>query len=89
MIIYIDRSFEKDTDRIRDKYLLSKIADCIEQIENAENIQAIKNIKKLQGTDKYYRIKLGDYRIGIQITNNTIEFIRCLPRKDIYKYFPK
>ena len=35
-----------------------------------------------------YRIRLGDYRIGIEIQKDTIIFTRFLHRKDIYKFFP-
>jgi mRNA interferase RelE/StbE len=89
MIIKIDKAFKKDTNKIKDSLLLSKIADCIEEIEYADNILLIKNLKKLKGINKFYRIRLGEYRLGLQIVNETVEFIRCLHRKDIYKYFPK
>jgi mRNA interferase RelE/StbE len=36
----------------------------------------------------YYRIRLGDYRVGLKIENNTVCFVRFLHRKDIYRYFP-
>ena len=54
-----------------------------------DNIKAIKNIKKLKGHHDFYRIRIGDYRIGLESKNKTIELIRFLHRKDIYKYFPK
>ena len=60
MIIRIDKTFEKDTDKINNKTLLLKIADCIEVVKNVESIQSIKNLKKLKGTNSYYRIKIGD-----------------------------
>ena len=49
---------------------------------------------KLQGYDHYYRIRVGDYRLGISIaitleeTEEMFRFVRCLHRKDIYKRFP-
>ena len=89
MIVRIDKSFEKDTDKIKDRTLLVKIADCIEGIQNADHIKTIKNIKKLKGSNNFYRLKIGEYRIGIEIENDTVELIRFLHRKDIYKYFPK
>lgn len=88
MKIIIDRSFEKDTNRIKDKFLLEKIADCIENIQNADNMQALHNLKKLKGGTIYYRIRIGDYRIGAIVKSNTIIFIRFLHRKAIYNYFP-
>lgn len=89
MIVRIDKSFEKDTDKIKDKNLLYGIADCIDLLVKADNIKSIKSIKKLKGANSFYRIRLGDYRIGLEIKNETIELIRFLHRKEIYKFFPK
>jgi len=89
MIVKIDKSFQKDVRRLNNRALNLRIARIIEQSQAAESIRQIKNLKKLQNSQNCYRIKLGDYRLGIIITAYNIEFIRCLHRKDIYKYFPK
>jgi mRNA interferase RelE/StbE len=89
MQVKIDKSFQKDTRKIKDKLLLNKIAAVISEVQKAENINQIKNLKKLKGSAENYRIKLGAYRLGIIISGSSFEFIRCLHRKDIYKYFPK
>ena len=89
MIVKIDKSFAKDTGKINNKSFLAKVADCIEEVQRAHAITEIHNIKKLKGNTRYYRNRIGDYRLGIEIYQTTVEFIRCLPRKDIYKYFPK
>jgi len=89
MEIKIDKSFQKDTKRIKDKKVLSRIANTIANVQRAKTLEEIKSIKKIQGTQSMYRIRIGDYRLGITIFDNKVEFIRCLHRKDIYKYFPK
>ncbi len=43
---------------------------------------------KLEGYEDYYKIRIGRYRIWFMYKNNTIEFIRFLPRKIAYKFFP-
>jgi hypothetical protein len=48
MKILIDRSFEKDTDKLTDQKLLHSIADCIEGILNADKLSDIPNCKKLK-----------------------------------------
>lgn len=53
MIIKIDRSFEKDTDKIKDKKILNLIADCIENVQNAKRVNEISQIKKLQGYNSH------------------------------------
>jgi mRNA interferase RelE/StbE len=60
----------------------------IEEIESANSLLDINNIKKLSGDKISYRIRLGDYRLGIFYENNTVELVRFVHRKDIYKVFP-
>ncbi|MEH2352947.1 type II toxin-antitoxin system RelE family toxin [Nostoc sp.] len=60
-----------------------------EDIPQISNFEEITNIKKLQGYDDIYRIRIGDYRIGIIFDGETLIFQRVLHRKDIYRYFPK
>jgi mRNA interferase RelE/StbE len=88
MEIKIEKSFQKDTRKIKDKTVLQKVANTIANVQRAQNLDEIKNLKKIKGTTSMYRIRIGDYRLGILVSESSIEFIRCLHRKDIYKYFP-
>ncbi len=88
MNVEFRKSFEKDLRKIRDETLLQRIQAAIEEVENAENIGEISNLKKLKADGDYYRIRVGDYRIGLTIVDDVIIFIRTLQRKDIYRYFP-
>jgi mRNA interferase RelE/StbE len=81
-------SFSRDLRKIKAEKLKVQVREVIEQAEKAENLQQIENLKKLRGVEDYYRIKLGDYRIGLIIENEVIIFVRFLNRKDIYRYFP-
>ena len=89
MEIKIDKSFQKDTRRIKDKSVLQRIANTIANVERAQTLEEIRNLKKIQGSASMYRIRIGDFRLGIIVSESSVEFIRCLHRKDIYKYFPK
>jgi len=88
MNVKIDRTFEKDVQKIKNKALLKKIAIQIMVVQNVTGLSKIKGLKKLKGFDNYYRIRISDYRIGLIINSRNVEFIRFLHRKDIYKYFP-
>lgn len=86
----IEKSFGRDVDKIKEKKLLRKLRTFISTIENAKNIHQIPHIKKIEGYESFYRIKIGDYRLGIEaISDREVVFIRFLHRKDIYRYFPK
>jgi mRNA interferase RelE/StbE len=45
---------------------------------------------KLQGYEDYYRIRVGEYRIGLRLDfdHHLIEFRRVLHRNQIYRRFP-
>ena len=88
MNVRVDKTFERDIKKIKDKSVLAKVADTIEQVQASSTKEQIKNIKKLKGFHSYYRIRIGDYRVGLFVEETTVDFVRFLPRKDIYKYFP-
>jgi mRNA interferase RelE/StbE len=89
MIIRIDKSFQKDVNKINDAKIKSAIGETISNVQIAENIHSIKNLKKLTGFKNLYRIRLGDYRIGLEYTaDNELIFIRFLNRKEIYQRWP-
>jgi len=86
----IDKSFDRDIDGIRDKKLLRKLQAFISNIENVDTLQEIPHVKKIEGYKSYYRIKIGDHRLGMEaISNKEVVLLRFLHRKDIYRYFPK
>jgi len=82
------KSFYKDLDKLKLQSVKNSIASVIENVELANKAEEIKNLKKLSGYKIVYRIKVGDYRIGLFIENNNVEFARIIHRKDIYKVFP-
>ncbi|MBE9013555.1 type II toxin-antitoxin system RelE/ParE family toxin [Pseudanabaenaceae cyanobacterium LEGE 13415] len=88
MKVEFRKSFEKDLRKIRDENLLVRIRTILEEVENAENLSQIINVKKLQADGNYYRIRIGDYRIGFTDDQDGITFVRVLHRKEIYHYFP-
>ncbi len=88
MIVKIDKSFEKDFKKAGNQRLNPKLLATIENIQKATKLTDIKNIKKLKGSTDLYRIRLGDYRIGVIINKKEVQLIRFLHRKEIYRYFP-
>lgn len=82
------RSFARDLRNIRERTLLTQIQSAIEAIENAETLFDLSQVKRLQGAEGYYRIRIGNYRIGLTYDGETVTFVRCLHRRDLYRYFP-
>ena len=82
------KSFGKDIENITLQATKDNLATIIEAVEKVESMSDIANLKKLKGFKTAYRIRSGDYRIGVFIENETVEFARVVHRKDIYKVFP-
>ena len=76
-------SFTKDLRKIRDKDLLNRAKAVIETVEQAQSLGQIPNLERLKGWSKYYRIRVGDYRVGLAVEGDVVTFVRFLHRKDI------
>ena len=57
-------------------------------VKDAETLRDIPNLKKLKGHKSAYRIRIGDFRIGLYINGDTAIFADFDHRKDIYKRYP-
>ena len=88
MVVEVTSDFNKDIRKLRDKKLLLAIKTALQQMESAHSITDIPKLKNLQGTANYFRLRIGDYRMGIFVSNNVVTISRFLHRKEIYRYFP-
>ncbi|MCK5232187.1 MAG: type II toxin-antitoxin system RelE/ParE family toxin [Desulfobulbaceae bacterium] len=57
-------------------------------IPEADSIMNVSNIKSMKGYTNRYRIRIGNYRIGIEVHNDIVDIMRVLHRKEFYRYFP-
>ena len=90
MKVEFDKSFEKSLQKIKNKSLFLRIEKIILECDKTKSLSEVTNIKKLTGYKNYYRIRIGEYRLGIElIDDETVRFILVSHRKDIYRLFPK
>lgn len=82
------RSFTRDLRKVKDQTVLNRIQHAIERVEVAANLQEVGDLRKMSGTGNFYRIRVGDYRIGVVVEGEVVEFVRCLPRAELYRFFP-
>lgn len=80
--------FNRDIDKIPSKSIRNEILAIITHVEQAKIITEIPQLKKLKGYKNAYRIRMGDYRIGVFIEKDIVEFARIAHRNKIYQLFP-
>lgn len=88
MDVLYTKHFSKDIIQIKDKQLNDRILTTIQEVKDSKTFLKIRHLKKIKKYKNTYRIKIGNYRIGIYISGNVVEFARFVHRKDIYRYFP-
>lgn len=89
MKVQFDESFLKSLKKLKDKKVREKLTELITNFEDIENLSEISGIKKMQGYETYYRVRVGDYRVGFELqTDKSILFILVAHRKEIYRFFP-
>ncbi|MCH7883252.1 type II toxin-antitoxin system RelE/ParE family toxin [Patescibacteria group bacterium] len=81
------RDFKKLPSEIRKevKYI------CVEVFPKLRDIRSFQAypIRPIKGFKGYYRMKIGDHRIGFKKKKDgSVEFMRAKHRKDIYRHFP-
>ena len=81
-------SFLRDLRGVRDQQLLTRIRVAVEAAEGANSLGEISQLSRLQGSGNNFRIRVGDYRLGLCVENDTVIFVRCLHRREIYRSFP-
>lgn len=86
-VVYLMK-FSKDLDKITKPKDLKAIDDIIQAVKDAKKLESLSGVKKLTGFDDAFRIRSGNYRIGVFVNGDVVQFARVAHRKDIYKIFP-
>jgi len=64
-----------------EEFIFNKLPEC-------GSISEIGKIEKMRGYKDYFKIRFGDYRVGIKKENNIIIVETVKHRREIYKFFP-
>jgi len=80
------KQFLKDIAKLDNSAKL-RLAGFLEEVQNSAKFTEL-SAKKIKGYKNFWRFRLGNYRVGVSLEDETIIFRRILHRKDIYKRFP-
>ena len=54
----------------------------------AVSVSELGKIEKMQGYDNFFKVRFGNYRLGLMIDDGRISVKAIMHRKEIYKFFP-
>ena len=59
------KSFVRDVRKLKERRVGEQVRSVIEAVESAATLSDVPNLKKMSGAAGYYRVRVGDYRIGL------------------------
>ena len=81
--------FIRDISRISAPALARRVNQKIAEIEAAASIRDVSNVRRLNTPSGiHYRVRIGDYRLGIIVEGEVAVLVAFGPRDDIYRRFP-
>lgn len=88
MKIEYRKKFLKELSKIHKMERLRIESFVFNELPKVNSIFELRNIEQMKGYPSYYKIRFGQYRIGIKVQDDRVILERALHRKDIYRYFP-
>ncbi|HPG69081.1 MAG TPA: type II toxin-antitoxin system RelE/ParE family toxin [Candidatus Hydrogenedentes bacterium] len=88
MKIAFASSFERDLRKLTESAVRVAVRQAIARVEAAKDPGEIVGLRKLRTGKAYYRLRVGDYRLGMIIRSSDVTFVRFLHRSEVYRYFP-
>jgi len=91
MEILFKKSFIKDFEKLPEDIKENVKEICIFIFPKIKDLKEFRKYYfcKMKDYKNFYRIKIGNFRIGFKKNDNQIIFMRVLHRKNIYKYLPQ
>ncbi len=89
MEVLYRKAFLKDLKKIKNQPAYDRIFEfAFTILPKAKALKDVDGVKAMTGYSKRYRIRFGDYRVGVELQGGTIELSRALHRREFYRFFP-
>ena len=89
MKIETKSGFIRDMRRIRNANTRRRVERKLTELRNASNISEVSEVSRIrEERGRYYRIRIGAYRLGFMLQGDVVVLYRLLPRDEIYRRFP-
>lgn len=89
MKVVANPRFNRDLRRIREPFIASRLNRKIEELEAAASIRDVSEVRRLNAPrGRHYRIRIGEYRLGVTLEGDTVVLAGIGHRRDFYRRFP-
>jgi mRNA interferase RelE/StbE len=88
MTVQFTKRFLKDLAQIPSDTRIAVEEFVFEALPKATSLASSGKVEQMQGYQKYFKVRFGQYRLGMREENGTVICERILHRKEIYRFFP-
>lgn len=89
MEVQYRRSFLRDLKKLKGQPVYDKIFElAFTTLPEADRLRDVTGVKAMRDYPNRYRIRIGNYRVGIEVHGDNVEVMRVLHRREFYRYFP-
>jgi mRNA interferase RelE/StbE len=87
MIVIASKGFVKQLRAVPDD-IQKRANDVYKKLHDCKKLSDVPSLEKLAGHKNYYRIRIGNYRLGFELIEDRIELLAIMHRKEVYRFFP-
>jgi len=89
MKIDYEKRFLKELFKLKDKKVKEEVEKFVfNELPLFNSLSDAQKIEKMSGYKEYYKVRFGNYRVGIKKENELIVIKTIKHRREIYKFFP-
>ncbi len=89
MKVQYRKSFLRDLKKLKGQPVYDKIFKlAFTTLPEVDTLRDVANVEAMKGYPNRYRIRIGNYRVGIEVHGDNVEVMRVLHRREFYRYFP-
>ena len=89
MKVQYRKSFLRNLKKLKGQPVYDKICELVfTTLPEVDRLRDVTGVKAMKGYPGRYRIRIGAYRIGIEVHGDNVEVMCVLHRREFYRYFP-
>jgi len=83
------QSFLRDLKKLKRQLVYDRVLElAFTTLPAVDRLSDVTGVEAMRGYPNRYRVRVGDYRVGIEVHGNSVEVMRVLHRREFYRYFP-
>ena len=86
-LVFLD-AFYKDIKKIKDSNIRKILKSTLISLEESKEVYNSKILVKMKGHSEAFRVKVGNYRLGCYVKNESQIIIARFVKRNVYKVFP-